>query len=143
MQITRRADYAVRTMLQVAESDGGSTVLTQEVASRQGIPGPFLAKIVLALTRGGLLRSRRGTGGGIVLARPADQITLLQIVEAVDGPIAVNSCVLWPDECARVGICPVHEIWCEAQSLLADRLRGTTVADLARRGRELHCLDTG
>ncbi|MGE5620836.1 MAG: RrF2 family transcriptional regulator [Sphingomonadaceae bacterium] len=134
MQITRRADYAVRTMLQVAESEG-STVLTQEVASRQGIPAPFLAKIVLSLTSGGLLRSRRGSGGGIALARPADQITLLEIVEALDGPIAVNSCVLWPEECSRVGDCPVHEIWCEAQSLLVERLRSTTLADLVKRGR--------
>ncbi len=133
MQITRRADYAVRTMIEVAKAEEGATALTHEVAARQEIPAPFLAKIVLALSRGGLLRSYRGSGGGIALAKPADQITLLQVVEAVDGPIAVSSCVLWPEDCARSGRCPVHEIWCEARSLLVNRLKSTTLAELVER----------
>ncbi len=136
MQITRRADYAVRTMLDVASAEDGSTVLTHEVAARQGIPAPFLAKIVLALTRAGLLRSYRGAGGGLVLARPSDQITLLQVVESVDGPIALNRCVLWPEECPRVGHCPVHDFWCEARNLLVDRLRSTSLAQLANTRRQ-------
>ena len=135
MQITRRADYAVRTMIEVARIEDASVALTHEVAAKQGIPAPFLAKIVLALTRAGLLRSYRGSGGGITLARPADRITLLEVVEAVDGPIAVSSCVLWPEECIQSGSCPVHEIWCEARSLLVDRLKGTTLAELVGRER--------
>ncbi len=122
-------------MIEVAKTGGSSTALTHEVAARQGIPAPFLAKIVLALTRAGLLRSHRGSGGGIALAMPADQITLLQVVEAVDGPIAVSSCVLWPEECGRSGSCPVHEIWCEARSLLVDRLKSTNLQELVERSR--------
>ncbi len=137
MQITRRADYAARTMLDVASLESGSVALTHEVAARQGIPAPFLAKIVQALTRAGLLRSHRGSGGGIALAKPADQITLLQVVEAVDGPIAVNSCVLWPDECSMAEDCPLREIWCEARSLLVTRLRGTRLSELSARSRAL------
>ena len=136
MQITRRADYGVRTMLDMASLEAGAVGLTHEVAARQGIPLPFLAKIVPALTRAGLLRSQRGAGGGITLARPADQITLLEVVEAIDGPLALNMCVLWPEDCGRSGTCPVHEIWCDARSLLADRLSRTTIAELAGRGRE-------
>ncbi len=132
MQITRRADYAVRTMIEVARGRS-SPVLTHEVAERQEIPMAFLAKIVVVLTKGGLLRSFRGSGGGITLARPADQITLLQVVETVDGPIVVNNCVLWPEECTMVGGCPVHEIWCEAQSMLVGRLQSVTIADLVKR----------
>ena len=101
MQITRRADYAVRTMLDVARVQPGTMALTHEVAAMQGIPTPFLAKIVLSLTRGGLLKSFRGSGGGIVLAKTAEEISLLRIVEAVDGPIAINRCVPWPEECNR------------------------------------------
>ena len=134
MQITRRADYGVRTILDVASLDAGDVALTHEVAMRQGIPLPFLAKIVPALTHSGLLRSQRGAGGGISLARRADQITLLEVVEAIDGPLALNMCVLWPEECGRSGVCPVHEVWCDARTALADRLGGTTIADLLRRG---------
>lgn len=136
MQITRRADYAVRTMLDVAGVEPRGVALTGEVANRQGIPAPFLAKIVLALTRAGLLRSFRGSRGGIALAKPADQITLLQIVEAVDGPIAMNRCVLWPGECERSTGCSVHKVWCETRTLLAEHLGRISLAALVegRRG---------
>lgn len=130
MQITRRADYAIRTVLDVARVEPGSVALTSEVAKHQGIPAPFLAKIVLALTRAGLLRSFRGCGGGIALAKPADQITLLEIVEAVDGPIAMNRCVLWPEECERSDECPVHQVWSGARTLLADYLGSISLASL-------------
>lgn len=131
MQITRRADYAVRTMLDVARLGAGAVALTGEVAARQGIPAPFLAKIVLALTRSGLLRSYRGSGGGIALAKSADQITLLEVVEAVDGPMVMNRCVLWPEECGRSGSCPVHQVWCQARGLLAEYLGQISLAALA------------
>ncbi len=130
MRITRRADYAVRTMLEVAGKGVGAVALTGEVAARQGIPAPFLAKIVLALTRAGLLKSYRGAGGGIVLARPAEQISMLDIVEAVDGPIAMNRCVLWPEECERSGSCPAHPVWVGARLLLTEYLSGITLAGL-------------
>jgi Rrf2 family iron-sulfur cluster assembly transcriptional regulator len=142
LQITRRADYAVRTVLDVAGLRPGDVALTSEVAERQRIPAPFLAKIVLALTRAGILRSFRGSGGGIALAKPPDQITLLQVVEAVDGPLAMNRCVLWPDECERSDACPVHDVWCEARTLLAEHLGAISLAALVedRRG---DVLDTG
>ncbi len=142
MQITKRADYAVRTMMDVASLGEGATALTHEVASRQKLPAAFLAKIVLSLTQAGLLRSFRGAGGGIALSRPAGEITLLQVVEAVDGPIAVNSCVLWPEECCRGGECAVHRVWCEAQSLLVEHLTGITLASLVEMERA-GCLDSG
>ncbi|HEX9015240.1 MAG TPA: Rrf2 family transcriptional regulator, partial [Chloroflexota bacterium] len=96
----------------------------------------FLAKIVPALARAGLLRSYRGSGGGIALGRPPEQITLLDVVEAVDGPIALNMCVMWPDECPRSGTCAVHEVWCDAHASLASRLRGVTISSLVERGVE-------
>ncbi len=133
MQITRRADYGVRTVLDVATLTQGSVALTHDIAARQGIPAAFLAKIVPALTRAGLLRSQRGSGGGLTLGRSAEQITLLDVVEAVDGPLALNVCVPWPGECRRSGECAVHEVWCEAYSALADRLRRSSIADLVAR----------
>jgi len=135
VQITRRADYAVRTMMDVAGLGEGATALTREVASRQLLPAAFLAKIVRSLTQAGLLRAYRGSGGGITLSRPPEEITLLQVVEAVDGPISVKSCVLWPEECYRAGGCAVHGVWCEVQRLLVQHLSGTTVASLVERER--------
>ena len=78
--------------------------------------------------------SHRGSGGGIALARPAGQISVLEVVEAIDGPLALNICVLWPEECGRSPTCPVHEVWCDARSLLAKRLQDTTVEQLLKRG---------
>jgi Rrf2 family protein len=130
MKITRRADYGVRTMLDVASVEPGSVALTHEIAARQGIPLPFLAKIIPSLTRAGFLRSARGSGGGITLARPTSEITLLDVVEAIDGPVALNVCVLYPDDCPRSGTCPVHEVWCDARAALAQRLKSVTIASL-------------
>ena len=133
MQITRRADYGIRTVLDLASLDQGVMGLTHEVAARQGIPLPFLAKIVPALARAGIVRFYRGAGGGLSLARPADGITLLNVVEAVDGPLALNMCVLWPEDCPRSGSCPVHGVWCEAQQTLATQLGSVTIASLLKK----------
>ena len=82
------------------------------------------------------------------MAKPADQISLLQIVEAVDGPITMNRCVLWPDECERSDECPIHRVWCETRSLLVEHLGKVSLAALAdrRRGagrKGMGVLDTG
>ena len=137
MQITRRADYGVRTVLDLASLDNGVMGLTHEIAARQGIPLPFLAKIVPALTRAGIVRSYRGAGGGLALAKPPGGITLLDVVEAIDGPLALNMCVLWPEDCPRSGSCPVHGVWCDAQQTLATQLRSVTIAALLQKKSEV------
>lgn len=143
MRITRRADYAIRTLLDVASQDGKAVALTHEIAARQGVPAPFLSKIVVALTRAGLLRSYRGARGGVALGRPAADISILHVVEAVDGPLAVNRCVLWPEECERSRDCPIHPVWCQARDLLVKHLGGITLADLADRTRRSEELAVG
>lgn len=134
MEITRQADYAVRTVLDLARAPAGMRVRTSEIANRQRIPPTFLAKIVARLSVAGLVRTTRGATGGLSLARPAEEINLLEVVEAIDGPLLVNSCVLDPDACAFGETCPVHEVWCEAQGLLVNRLKQTSFADLASNG---------
>ena len=97
LQITRKADYAVRLMMEVA-AHPGEIVNTAQVAKRQDIPRQFLRKVAQTLTMNGLLVSERGGNGGLILARPADQITVLDILRAVDV-LAVNDCTIAPDSC--------------------------------------------
>jgi Rrf2 family protein len=130
MQITRQADYAVRAVLDLAGRDPAIRVSTAEIGRRQRIPITFLAKIVAQLASAGLLRSMRGAHGGITLGRPAGEISLLEIVEAIDGPLMLNACVADPTACAMGEQCPVHAVWCQAQAELAGRLARTTLEHL-------------
>ena len=108
--ISRGAEYAIRAMLDVAATEGEDVATTRKVAEHQGIPKVFLPKIVQRLAQAGLLRAHRGPAGGIALSRPPEEINLRQIIEAMDGPIALNNCIILPGECPRGSICPVHEV---------------------------------
>jgi Rrf2 family protein len=124
-------------MLDVAATNNEGVARTKEVAEHQGIPKVFLPKIVQRLVQAGLLRAQRGPSGGIVLSRPAKDINLRQIIEAIDGPIALNNCLIMPDECPRLSICPVHEVWVKAQQDLLSSLEGMTLDRLVSRRKEL------
>lgn len=132
MQLTRSADYAVRAMLDIADQTDRQEgrARTHMVAQRQDIPPALLAKLVPLLVRAGLLDSQRGARGGLSLARPASNISMLEIVEAIEGPIAVNRCTATPVQCDRVDQCAVHPVWQQAQDYLVDLLRATSVEDL-------------
>jgi Rrf2 family protein len=135
--ISRGAEYAIRAMLDVTAAEGGALETTKEVAEHQGIPKVFLPKIVQRLVQAGLLRAHRGPAGGIALSRPPSKINMRQIIEAMDGPIALNTCLLLPGECPRESICPVHEIWVKTQENLLASLDSITLAQLVTRGKEL------
>ncbi|MCL5265666.1 MAG: Rrf2 family transcriptional regulator [Chloroflexi bacterium] len=130
MQISRRGDYSVRAMIDIASRPEGEMALTHEVAQRQGIPRSFLVKIIGQLAKAGLLRAFRGATGGVYLARPADQISLRQIIEAVEGPIHLNRCLIRPGECNLDTTCPVHAVWEEAQNHFLQLFDSKTLADL-------------
>ncbi len=130
MQLTRSADYAVRAMLDIAAQGNDHRVRTHEIADRQDIPAALLAKLVPVLVRAGLLHSQRGAQGGVLLARPAEQINVRQIVEAVEGPIALNRCLETPSQCDRIETCPVYPMWLRAQNNLIDILETTLLTQL-------------
>ncbi len=132
MQLTRSADYAVRAMLDVAIESGPQEgrARTHEIAQRQGIPPALLAKLVPLLVRAGLLDSQRGARGGLFLAREASEISLLEIIEAIEGPIALNRCTTHPTQCEHTENCPVYPVWQQAQSRLVHLLETTTLGDL-------------
>ncbi len=95
------------------------------------IPRTYLTQILADLVAEGLLDARAGPAGGYTLARPADQITLLDVVEASDGPVTLDRCVLEGGPCDWVDTCPVHDTWVRAQTAFTDQLAGTTLAELA------------
>jgi Rrf2 family protein len=125
MQITRQADYAVRAVLYLAQLGEDKRAATSQIAQEQQIPPSFLAKIVSQLSVAGLLQTSRGARGGVSLARSPEKISLLEVVEAIDGPILLNECVSQNGVCVFGDECPMRPIWCEAQSELVSRLRST------------------
>jgi Rrf2 family protein len=133
MQITRQADYAVRAVVHLAQLEPGARVSTGHIAREQKIPPSFLAKIVSQLSIAGVLSATRGARGGVMLARPADEISLLEIVEVIDGPMLLNECVLDPGTCPLGESCLVQRVWCEAQAALVARLSQTKFGQLVRR----------
>jgi Rrf2 family protein len=130
MQITRQADYAVRAVLYLAQQLPGHQVTTAEIARKQHIPRTFLSKIMSQLSAGGLIHATRGAHGGVRLARPAVEVSLLDVVEAIDGPLLLNDCVTDPTTCPLGPNCAAHQVWCQAQADLVDRLNQTTFASL-------------
>ena len=130
MQITRQADYATRAVLYLARHRNGKQIATSQIAKAQSIPSSFLAKIISQLSIAGLIRTFRGAHGGISLARDPQQITLLQVIEAIDGPIQLNVCVSGEDDCALEENCPVQSVWSDAQKDLITKLSNTNFARL-------------
>lgn len=130
MQITRQADYAVRAVLHLAKLKNGERAATSSVAQEQHIPASFLAKIISQLSIAGLLHTSRGARGGVTLARDPRDISLLEVVEAIDGPIQLHVCVAQGGVCAFEAHCPIRSVWCELQDELVAHLRRTDFAQL-------------
>lgn len=123
MQITRQADYAVRAMVYLAQL--GEKAATSRIAQEKQIPPSFLAKIVSQLSVAGLLTTSRGANGGVSLAKSPDEISLLDVVEAIDGPILLNDCVGDNADCSFGDSCELKPVWCDAQHELVMRLKKT------------------
>ncbi len=126
MQITKQADYAVRAVLYLARLGVGNRSATSKIAKDQHIPPSFLAKIISQLSIAGLLYTSRGAHGGVSLAKKSEEITLLEVVEAIDGPIMLNECAHSNGMCAYADDCPLVTIWQDAQHDLVNRLGNAT-----------------
>ena len=130
MELSRQADYAVRTMVDLASLPEHSRALTSEIAKRQQIPESFLPRIISALSKAQLIRTFRGNNGGVALARPIAEISVLDVIQALEGPICLNRCTYQPSQCDRSAFCRVHPIWRKAQEYLNQLLGETTLATL-------------
>ncbi len=136
-QITRRADYAIRILLDLGAQPAGQWSPARAIARRMGVPQPFLHKITADLVEAGLVCTFPGPSGGLALACPAAEINLLQALEAIDGPICLNSCLLRLRECPRDRICPAHTFWGRLQASLVQQLRAATLDQLVAEARAL------
>jgi Rrf2 family iron-sulfur cluster assembly transcriptional regulator len=137
MRVSTRGDYASRALLSLALRADGSPTSVRDIAERTGLPQPYLEQILLALKGAGIVRSKRGVGGGYVLARPPEQITLGQIVSAVDGPIMVGD-FGEPHEngaCDHEGQCVLLMVWAEVGEHMRHHLDSFTLDDMVTRAR--------
>lgn len=141
MKLSKRGEYGIKALLDLASGDPAHNVVQiREIAEREQIPVKFLEQILLTLKNAGLLHSRLGVSGGYYLARPADEITLGQIVRTLDGTLAPIRCVskiayercVCPDEEA----CGLRLVMQDVRNAIADILDNTTLADVARRAEE-------
>jgi Rrf2 family protein len=130
LRFTSAADYAVRAMIHLACLPEERQVLRDEIAAAENIPSSFMAKILRSLVRGQLLRSARGVNGGFALARTPDEITLLEIVEAIEGPLNLTDCSTHAEGCTRGISCPAAPVWGAVQDNMRSILRATSLEDL-------------
>ncbi|MFV0258435.1 MAG: RrF2 family transcriptional regulator [Acidimicrobiales bacterium] len=138
MKVSTRGDYASRALLSLAihgDAEGPTTV--RDIADRTGLPQPYLEQILLALKGAGLVRSKRGVGGGYILARPADEITLAEIIRAVDGPITLGDFGQPHRDgaCDHEGQCVLLSIWHTVGDAMRHHLEAWTLADITAMSR--------
>lgn len=132
MDLTRKGEYAIRGIVLLARQPHGKLALLSEIAEAAEVPPTFLAKIFQNFAKLGIVNSFRGAGGGFSLAKPASAITLLEVVEAVEGPIMPNRCLTSTTECERSKTCSVHVVWRRVQEQAVSILNGVTIEDLVR-----------
>jgi Rrf2 family protein len=134
MRITRQADYATRTIYYLANLGPDHRASTQSIAKAHQIPSSFLSKIISRLSVAGLIRTTRGFRGGVALAHPPSKISLLDVLEAIDGPIVVNDCIDGDYDCEYDEECPLGPFWCETQELITDWLKNATFDQFSPEG---------
>ena len=132
MELTKAGDYGIFGVIYLAKQPRGKIVSLSEVSKAENIPEKFLAKIFQSLTRSGLLRSHRGAGGGFSLARPANKITVKELLESIQGPIYFTKCLSNLYDCDRKDICKLRNLWKKAQDYALKILTQKTLADLIK-----------
>ncbi|MFN8519450.1 MAG: Rrf2 family transcriptional regulator [Chloroflexota bacterium] len=136
LELTRRGDYAIRAVIALARH-APDVVGAARIAEETGIPRRFVAQVMTEVVRSGIAETRLGRSGGYRMRRPASQVSVLDVVEAVEGDVGRHSCVLRNAPCGRGGTCDVHEVFLAAQDALLEELRRATIASLLRDGSEL------
>lgn len=129
LSLSQTTGYAIKALSCLNESSCANRLIG-EIADCADVPRPYLAKIISNLAKEGLVNAKRGIGGGISLALPPEEMSLLRIVNAVEGDDWLGDCLLGLDECASQTTCPTHDFWQRIRGEITDELRKTTLADV-------------
>jgi Rrf2 family cysteine metabolism transcriptional repressor len=137
MHISSKSRYAVRALVELALRTGGETrpVRVSDLARERDLPAQFLEQLFGALRRGGVLTSHRGAGGGFAFARRPENVSVLDVVEALDGPVSVAACT--SAHCDQQDLCGPSMVWRDAEAAFEGVLAATNIADLAERERQM------
>lgn len=136
-RLSKGAEYTIRSLVYIAGKTDGDVSYVEEIAMARDIPRAYLSKLLQHLARRGVLKSYRGQEGGFVLARQAKDITLLEVIEAVEGPVYFNECLIEEGLCNREKICSVHAVWQECLEKFVDTLGKYSLAYLSESEEEL------
>lgn len=131
-RLSKAAEYAIRGMLHLSIKGEAATCGIDEIAKAQDVPPAYLAKIFQFLAKKGFVKSFRGVEGGFVLTKKPRNISLLEIIEAMEGAIYLNDCLIREGYCPKDDICPIHTVWKETQMRFVDYLKGRTFEDMVK-----------
>jgi Rrf2 family protein len=131
MQLTRAADYAVRVMIHLAQAPEGGRLSLPELSEAADAPESFLSKVLQSLAHAGLVSSRRGQAGGFQITPRGRNAAMLDVIQAIDGPIFLNVCLVSGRSCHRKAHCTAHPVWVRAQKAMVDVLSSVTVRKMA------------
>jgi len=137
MQLTRAADYGVRVMIHLA-ANGESRKSLVDLAAATNSPESFLSKVMQALSRAGLISSRRGQSGGFRISTLGRAASILDVIEAVDGRVCLNKCLVAANSCSRKLVCPAQLVWVDAQRAMLQVLHAAKIANLAAGSQLIH-----
>ena len=133
MQISTKGRYGLRTLMDISIHQAQGPVNLRDIAKRQGLSAKYLWQIVNLLKTAGFLRGTRGAKGGYVLLRDPADITLLDVIQTLEGPISLVECVDDPAFCSQTAHCVAHSVWNEVSQAIRSSLRNITLADILRR----------
>jgi Rrf2 family protein len=130
LRISRKIDYGLRAAIYLASIDAAAVVPFREIARQMMVPEDFLAKILKTMVDQGLVRSTRGPRGGYALAKPSGEISVLDVIEAVEGPVAINVCLDGDDPCGKASACTMVSVWKRGQEAMLQVYRQAKLSDL-------------
>ncbi len=134
LELTKRGDYAVRAMLALTRGAGNGLLSARRISDAMDIPVRFLPQVLADLQRAGLIEATAGRAGGYRLTRDPQMVSLLDVIEAVEGDSRRQSCVLRGGPCGKDGFCDVHQVFFDGQEALRGTFASSTLADMARHG---------
>ena len=132
IRLTKAGEYGLRAIRYLVENGDESRVSIGDISENKNIPEPFLRKLFKPLVKNNIIHSTRGVAGGVRLAKSPEEISVLEVVEALEGPLALNECLLDDGECEFISECGMHDIWDEAQIAMARVLKSKNLTDLTK-----------